>query len=99
MLNFKPHPYAGTKQTLEGPEGPLTIDFPNQSFYAMTDKYSFLAARYSDELDESAAGWYTSWQDRYNGGSASNTREGPFLTLQAAEANCRRILKALLMKN
>ncbi len=59
---------------------------------ATTDKFSFLVLRTAD-------GWETSWQDRYNGGSASSTREGPFQSLAAAEANCRRFLRELLQKN
>ena len=98
-LVFIRHPYAGTPQTLEGPEGPLTIDFPEQAYVALTGKYSFMVAKYEDHADESRLGWYSSWQDRDNGGSASSTREGPFDHRHAAEANCRRILKALLNKH
>lgn len=62
------------------------------AYAASVGKFSFMAMRHED-------GWHTSWQDQKNGGSASNTIEGPFKSRDQAEANCRRILKSLRQKN
>lgn len=104
-MNFFPHPFAGQSKTYDTPLGPFTIDFPEQSFTALTDKYSFLVMHYVDtepqnpKSEVQLLGWWISWNDRYNGGSASITREGPFKTRYAAETRCRVIYKELLMKN
>lgn len=67
--------------------------FPG-SYFAVVDKYSFMCLR-----DQSGGDFFeTSWQDRYKGGSASNTREGPFKKLEDAQANCERILRELERK-
>jgi len=95
QLNFMPHPLAGQVQPLSAPDGTsLNVILPPDTQYAVTRKYSFLLIR-----EPELGGWFTSWQDRYGGGSASSTREGPFRDRFAAEANCRRILKELGQKN
>lgn len=93
-LVFKLHPFAGKEETLQGPNGPLTVRMPEQTYVANAgNKYSFMV------MKDPELGWETSWQDLEFGGSASNTREGPFRDRFAAEANCRRILKALRNKH
>lgn len=59
--------------------------------FALVDKYSFIVIQEEN-------GWFSSWQDRYKGGSASNTREGPFKSIDEAKANCDRILMGLQRK-
>lgn len=58
---------------------------PN-AIMALTDRYSFIVTKETD-------GYYTSWQDRYKGGSASSTIEGPFKSSYAAETNCENTLQ------
>jgi hypothetical protein len=62
------------------------------AYCALAGKFSFMIVKQDDGK------WYTSWQDRKNGGSASNTIEGPFLGRDKAEANCRHIFKSLQQK-
>jgi hypothetical protein len=97
-MRFSIHPMAGKTQTIDGPISSLDVDIPAETYIALTDKYSFIVMHQhgSGQLER---GWYSSWQDRYNGGSASNTREGPFPHRHAAEANCRHTLKQLERKN
>ncbi len=95
ILEFRRHPWAGTDVPMKASNGEtLTVSFPVDAFAARTAKYSFLIT-YEPEL----GGWFTSWQDQVNGGSASSTKEGPFKDRFAAEANCRRTLKQLERKN
>lgn len=73
----------------------FTHPFLPDSWCATTDKYSFIVLR-----DTNGGDFYeTSWQDRHNGGSASNTREGPFKTVREAKNNCERIRKELARKH
>lgn len=93
-LVFKMHPLAGREETLQGPNGPLTIRMPEQTYFAMAgNKYSFTV------MNDAQFGWELSWQDQENGGSASNTREGPFRDRFSAEARCRHILRELQQKH
>jgi len=97
-MDFRKHPWAGQTHTLSGgpKHGNLHVSLPEDTYFAMSpdQHYSFMVTKHDDD-----GKWYTSWQDQINGGSASSTREGPFPHRQAAEANCRRLLRELLRPN
>lgn len=71
---------------------PVMPDVLPNTYGARAGKFSFIVMRQDD-------GWYTSWQDQINGGSASNTREGPFALRSQAETRCRKIFQELQRKN
>jgi hypothetical protein len=72
-------------------EHPMPQLFGGPAYFARAGKFSFLVVKHKD-------GWYTSWQDQEKGGSASSTLEGPFISMDQAEAHCRHLFKALQRK-
>lgn len=73
------------------------MDFKPHPF--LPNAYGANAGKFSFLVMKDEEGWRTSWQDQVNGGSASNTIEGPFPNRHQAEANCRRIFKSLTRKH